>query len=173
MKKYFLIIVFIFLICWFSSCSISSLQNIVEKPTSYSPPHRYTAETNIQADASLQFIRDKSISEFRMIESWENEYTENSTTIAYVPENKNFRVSPKFCKNELHLFFTLEQKTFVELQIYDAYSKYLKTLLYATLNAGNYSTIWLPDEQLTNGVYYCRLVINSGDYLEKFVLQKD
>ena len=58
--------------------------------------------------------------------------------------------------------FSIDKIGFIELSIYDIQGKKVATLLQNHLNVGSYSAEWVPESNISSGLYFVRLE-NSND----------
>lgn len=57
----------------------------------------------------------------------------------------------------------------VSLEIYDAAGRYVQTVVDEVQSAGSHSMVW-DTEELTSGVYFCRLNLNGASASQKLLL---
>ncbi len=57
--------------------------------------------------------------------------------------------------------FDLPTTSEVSLIIYDILGNKIKTLLHEELSEGAYSTTWIPEKNISAGVYFCKLISNN------------
>jgi len=67
--------------------------------------------------------------------------------------------------------YSLPEKTFVTLKVYDMLGKEIKTLVSEIQSAGLYSAVW-DASSFPSGAYFCRLQTNSFSEIRKMILIK-
>ncbi len=86
----------------------------------------------------------------------------------------NFRLWQNFpnpFNSETHIKFSINQKSFTTLKIYDINGKEIKTILNQFLSEGNYSKS-LNLSEYSSGIYFYNLKTNSGSITKKMIYLK-
>ena len=98
----------------------------------------------------------------------------NVTSVpAYNKQEIGFVVSPNPSTSTANLSFTLPQTSQVDVKVYDITGRLVKDFGAENLNQGvhNY-TISKLDNNLTDGIYFIKVLINNALYTDKLVFVK-
>ncbi len=80
-------------------------------------------------------------------------------------------VFPNPCTNSINIQFDLELNTMVELSIYDAYGKMVKTILNKQITERK-QDIQVDCSDLARGIYYCKLKTKNQTEIQKIIISR-
>jgi hypothetical protein len=89
-----------------------------------------------------------------------------------VPATDRLSVYPNPFREQATIEFTLAESATVSLQIFNQQGALVKTIYKGAINAGALSKFTLNANNLTSGVYVCRLVSGKKTLQQKMVLLK-
>ena len=107
----------------------------------------------------------------RMMTIPNNTAQELSITNKFLKEDK-FTIYPNPFKEKTTIEFALVESSKVSLQIYNQQGALVKTIYQGNVNGGHLSRFTFNADNLTSGVYFCRLVADKKTLQQKIVLVK-
>ncbi len=72
--------------------------------------------------------------------------------------------------SDLNISYTVPEEGSVLIQIYDFTGRAISRVVDEKQAAGSYNVAWNADERMTNGIYFCRIVINGYSKTSKIIM---
>jgi hypothetical protein len=79
---------------------------------------------------------------------------------------------PNPFSSDLNISYTVTDDSDVLIEIYDYTGKVISKVVDEEQVSGNYNITWNSDESLTNGIYFCRIIVNGKATTSKIMLVK-
>jgi len=122
-----------------------------------------------EKDTLLDFINTLSFSSLASIGDPQNPYTLQTTCSAISPEIglkpsefNLFQNYPNPFNGSTTIAFSLNKKTSTRLEVCDMIGKHVDVICDQSLDAGTYRFNWIPPDYLASGVYFFRLLTETG-----------
>lgn len=101
----------------------------------------------------------------------------NIITSEQIPEEKHkiclLQNFPNPFEDETNISFELNNAANVSLKIYSLVGQEVETFADGWLNSGMYQYIWKPSEEISSGIYFCKLKVKAiSEASEDYVLSK-
>ncbi len=120
-----------------------------------------------------KYIIDNSFDDLIIKIKAHNYYTykgDMSTGIAHTPYNKTSIMGKcDYLRKNIRISYVLPSRGMVSIHLYDSRGIIIKKVLKAIQNAGKHRILFTGDN-LSSGVYYCRLVSLNSSFVKKFIV---